>query len=75
MTLTTKFKIVDSLWFLRNDKIVEARIYKVVAHVSDSSEGVTYHTASVVNNSGYALEEGEFGVKFFLSKEELLKSL
>ena len=74
MTLTTKFDMGQKVWFMHNNRAIQAEIWKAMVHATTTSEIIEYSAKSEINGL-HTLNETDVNSFFFLTKEELLKSL
>ncbi len=74
MTLTTKLELGVNVWFVYQSVVIKGCIYNIVASINRNSFKVEY-TVSTDIGAHFTFNETEFGKRFFLTKEELIKSL
>jgi len=69
MTIETKYNYGDTVWLMRDNKIIEGKIFKIYTTSTDG--GLGYFVEYDINGTPQTFDEDAL----FPSKEELLKSL
>lgn len=76
MKIETKFNLNDSVWLMKENKIVNVEISAIeIFHVGTDQDKITYNGKNVINPVSWLDHTNLHEYMLFSSKEALLKSL